>query len=137
MRVLPDGTYQEVWRERRVIDSTWNNVAHVGRHAFGYTSKRIRSQFRSFDLATGDVRWEWESDLERGSVLVADGKLICFGEHGHLALLKLDPQKCEVLATTKEPLLASPCYPMPALADGRLYLKNTHALACYEFRADR
>lgn len=134
VRVLPDGGYEEVWRERRVIDSTWNNVVHFDGHVFGYTSKRIRSQLRSIDLLTGKVRWQWESDLERGSLIAADGKLIAFGEHGHLALLKANPHACEVLAMTDEPLLKTPCYPLPALFRGRLYLKNETTLVCYEFR---
>ena len=121
VRVLPDGSYEEVWREKRVIDSTWNNVVHTDGFAFGYTSKRIRSQLRSIDLRSGKVLWQWESNLERGSLIAADGKLIAWGEHGHLALLRLDPHKLEVLAQTAEPLLATPCYPMPALHRGMLY----------------
>jgi outer membrane protein assembly factor BamB len=134
VRVLPDGGYEEVWRERRVIDSTWNNVVHYDGNLFGYTSKRIRSQLRSIDIRTGEVRWQWESDLERGSLIAADGKLIAFGEHGHLALLKANPYACEVLAMTVEPLLKTPCYPLPALFRGRLYLKNETTLVCYDFR---
>lgn len=133
VRVLPDGSYEEVWREKRTIDSTWNNLVHANGYAFGYTSKRIRSQLRSFDLRTGNVLWQHESELERGSILAADGKLIAFGEHGHLALLRLDPHRCDVLSQTAEPLLEAPCYPMPALHRGRLYLKSEKTLACYDF----
>lgn len=134
VRVLPDGSYEEVWRERRVIDSTWNNIAYRDGYAFGYTSKRIRSQMRSIDLRSGKVLWQWESDLERGSVLAADGKLIAFGEHGHLALLRQNPHKLEVLAATPEPIMQRPCYPMPALHRGLLYLKDEKSLACFDFR---
>ncbi len=134
VRVLPDGSYEEVWREKRVIDSTWNNVAHAGGYAFGYTSKRIRSQLRSIDLRTGKVLWHWESDLERGSIIAADGKLIAWGEHGHLALLRQNPRRLEVLSQTAAPLLETPCYPMPALHRGLLYLKNEKTLACFDLR---
>jgi hypothetical protein len=110
-------------------------VVQIGGHLYGYTSKRTRSHFRCLDFRTGKVRWSWESQLERGSVIAADGKLLCFGEHGHLALLAQNASRHEVLSQTTQPLLPAPCYPMPALADGYLYLKNDRTLVCYDLRA--
>lgn len=134
VRVLPDGSYAEAWRERRVLDSTWNNlVVHDG-HIFGFTSKRQRAKLRCIEFATGKQQWEWESDLERGSLLAADGKLIGWGEHGHLALLALNTRELQVLSQTVEPLLKSPCYAMPAIYDGALYVRNEGTLVCFEFR---
>jgi outer membrane protein assembly factor BamB len=134
VRVLPDGSFEEVWRDRRAIDSTWNNVALVAGQVYGFTSKRQRTKLRSLELKTGKVCWEWESDLERGSLIAADGKLIAWGEHGHLALLDLSPHQFQLQAMTSEPLLDTPCYAMPALHRGRLYLRNNQELICLDLR---
>jgi outer membrane protein assembly factor BamB len=123
--------YQEVWRDRRALDSQFNGLAVAEGHVFGYTSSRQGgSKFRCVDFATGEVKWEWESDLGRGSLVAVDGRLILWGERGDLAVLELRTDAARVLWQSRQPLLSAPCYASPALAGGRVYLRNESYLVC-------
>lgn len=137
LRVKPDGGFEERWRDRRALDSQFNTLITVNDHVYGYTSRRQGgAELRCLNVASGDVRWSWTSPLDRGTGLAADGKLILWGEHGHLALLRATTDKPIPLAMTTEPLLSRPCYSAPALADGRLYVRNEDQLNCYQFAAN-
>jgi outer membrane protein assembly factor BamB len=135
LRVKPDGGCHEQWRDRRVLDSQFNPLAALGGYVFGFTSSRQGgASLRCVELATGRLCWSWDSQLDRGTLLAADGKLILLGEHGHLAALAADPRQPRLLSMTPEPLLAAPCYSAPALFRGRLYLRNERTLLCLDLR---
>ena len=108
----------------------------VNGFVYGYTSKWNRSaSLVCVDLHNGDVRWTWPSDLLRGSGLAADGKLILFGENGHLAMLDANPNEPVVRSITPKPLLKGPTYASPAHCCGRLFVRNEHELICLDLRA--
>jgi hypothetical protein len=135
LRIHPDLSWTEVWKDRRVLDSQFNSLVHHAGHFFGFTARRQGgSIFKCFELATGKLRWEYPSPLDRGQAIAADGRLILLGEHGLLAALALDPQRLQVVASTDQPLLASPCYSSPALHRGLLYLRNEAELLCLDLR---
>ena len=105
------------------------------RHIYGFTSRRQGgSIFKCLELATGKLRWEYLSPLDRGQAIAANGRLILLGEHGLLAAIALDPQRLQVVASTDQPLLAAPCYSSPALHRGLLYLRNEGTLLCLDLR---
>jgi outer membrane protein assembly factor BamB len=85
-------------------------------------------------LDTGKVAWDEAVDFaEVSSPVVADGKL--FAVCGtFLWVLQAGPEKYSVLsqADCRVTLCTS-----PALADGRLYLRQANAVACYDLRAGR
>jgi hypothetical protein len=136
VRVLPGGGYEEMWRDRRVLDSQFNPLVCTGGYIYGYTSSRHGGAvLRCVEVATGRMCWEWDSPLDRGTMLAADGKLILLGEHGHLAAVALDPHQARVVAPLIEPILAAPCYSTPALHRGRLYVRNEAALLALDLRA--
>lgn len=138
VRVLADGSYEEVWKSRRAIDSQFNNQICLDGFVYGYTSKWNRSaSVVCVDIHTGELRWEWASNLMRGSGLAADGKLILFGEHGHLALLRATPDAPAVLSQTSQPVLTGQTYASPALHRGRLFLRNDRELLCLDLRSRR
>jgi outer membrane protein assembly factor BamB len=137
LRVLPDGRYEEAWRERRNLDSQFNTLVDTDGYVYGYSSKRIRASFRCVDLQTGELRWQWRSPLERGSAIAADGRFILWGEHGHLASVDINPNEVVPRSMTADPLLAAPCYASPALYRGKLYLRNDETLLCLDLRSSR
>ncbi len=129
LQLLPNGSYEEVWRDRRVLDSQFNSLMCIDGFAYGFSSKgQGGSSFRCVEIATGKLMWKWSSDLGRGQGLAVDGQFILLGEFGHLASLEVDPNRPVVLGQTDDPFLKAPCYSSPALADGRLYLRNERRL---------
>jgi outer membrane protein assembly factor BamB len=135
VRLTKSGGYEHVWRDRRVLDSQFNGLAVAEGCVFGYTSSRQGgAKFRCVDFASGELRWEWESDLGRGSTVVADGRILLWGERGDLAVLELNTRSAKVLWQSGQPLLSAPCYSSPALAGGLLYLRNESELLCLDLR---
>jgi outer membrane protein assembly factor BamB len=135
LRVTLEGTFIEVWGDRRAIDSQFNNLLHVDGHIYGFTSKWNRgATFNCVELATGEVKWRHESDLMRGSSLRVGDHFILWGELGHLASLRIDSHQARPVCQTAEPLLAAPCFTAPALDRGRLYLRNEEFVLCLDLR---
>lgn len=136
LRVLPDGTYEQVWHDRRVLDSQFNSLITIDGFVYGFSTKRQGgAALRCVEFATGRLRWQWQSDLGRGQGLAADGRLLLLGEDGHLAMLDVNPDAPVVRALTDEPILQAPTYSSPALRHGRLYVRNEHKLQCLDLRA--
>lgn len=135
LRILPDGGYEEKWRDRRVLDSQFNTLIHVGDHVYGFSSTRQDgATLRCVELATGKLQWQWASDLARGQGLAVDGRLILWGERGHLASVEVNSAEAQPVSMTQEPLLEGPCYSAPALHRGLLYLRNEQQLLCLNLR---
>lgn len=136
VRVLPNGEYAEVWRDRRVLDSQFNNLALVNGFVYGYTTSRQGgADFRCVELATGELRWQWNSALERGSSLVVGQRLLLLGEHGHLAMLDVNSNKAAPRCITDHQVLEGPCYSAPAFHRGMLFVRNERWIRCYEVTA--
>ena len=136
LRLQLDGSFSEVWKDRRLLDSQFNNLLVANGFVYGFTASRQGgATFRCCELKSGQLRWEHKSLLGRGSSLAADGQIIMLGEQGHLAALALDSTAARVISPCTPPLLESPCYSSPALSGGRLYLRNETAVVCYDLRS--
>src|SRR4029453_10594114 len=83
-----------------------------------------------FDLKTGARLWEKSlGTLQKGSPLLADGKLYVGTENGHFYILRPSATNVEVLdddllgtEQTPEPIIAS-----PIASDGRIYVTSMEA----------
>ena len=81
------------------------------------------------DAATGQLRWQ-EPNFGYGTLLAADGKLLAVKTSGDLMLLKVSPAGFETLATARP--LPGTLRALPALAAGRLYLRDDDTLAAFD-----
>ncbi len=81
------------------------------------------------DAATGRRRWK-EGRYGYGQVLLASGHLVILSGEGELALVKADPEKHEELA--RFPALRGKTWNHPALAHGRLLVRNAVEMACFD-----
>ena len=108
-------------------------------------SRSTRGMFRCLELSTGKELWAAgnsrpmrESELPSTtggdwpghcSVVAADGKLVLVNDLGELLLLRDSRDRCEILCRT--PVLSGElCWTQPALAAGRLYLRNQSRAVC-------
>lgn len=134
VRVLPDGSYQELWRDKRqLLDSQYNPLLYVDGMVWGFSATRRR--LRCLDLATGDLRWEWRSSkFPLASTIAVDGRYLVFSERGYLAVLALTDDGITVQAITRRPVLAPPCLSYPALHRGLLYLRNEEEMVSIDLR---
>ena len=97
--------------------------------------KTTDTSFRCVDLSTGEMQWRWKSELRRSTQLIVGDHVLLFGEFGELGLIELNPDEAVECAMTQQSVFdGERCYAAPALADGRLYLRNEQELVCLDLR---
>ena len=77
--------------------------------------------------ATGEVLWK-EPNFGYGSLIFADGKIIATKVDGELVLIQPDMAGLKVVARAKP--FSSTIRALPALAAGKLYVRDEHILKC-------
>ncbi|MEM6778306.1 MAG: PQQ-binding-like beta-propeller repeat protein [Planctomycetota bacterium] len=132
VRVLPDRSYEPVWKNRRVIDSQFNTLMRRGNQVFTFSPlHQGGAELRCADIRTGELNWKFPSVLRRGQGLIAGDTIIAVGELGHLAALQIGRSEPNILTMTTEPVMSDPCYCAPALVGNRLFLKDEQRVACF------
>ncbi len=115
------------WRAPRVVwknrgfKNLYSSTVLVDGNLFGFDNKI----FKCIDAATGEERWKTRG-FGHGSVVVADGDLIVLGDRGQLALVEPTPER--FLEKSRAEGLGEKTWSPPAIAGGRLYLRNQAAL---------
>jgi len=107
----------------------------VGDFLFGTTAQGMQC----FDIKTGAIKWE-ERGFGAASLLVADGRLYLHGENGDVALVEATPDAYREkgrFTPPDEPKRANQmekAWAYPALAHGRLYIRDKNMLWCYDVK---
>lgn len=160
LRVNPDGrSYTEAWRNPEspydrdpatgdypspVLEIHFSTpVVHNGNlYAFSGRNEPDAS-FRCVNLESGQLKWtrdeSWRARSTpqpvaygRGSLILADGKLIALGEGGRLGLFHPNPERPEEIGAWQVPALHYPCWAAPALSGGKLFLRGEDRLVCLD-----
>jgi outer membrane protein assembly factor BamB len=74
------------------------------------------------DFKTGEVKWA-QRGFGKGSLMLADGKLIILSDKGKLAIAEATPTEYKELASAQI-LPNKKCWTVPVLANGRIYARN-------------
>jgi outer membrane protein assembly factor BamB len=151
LRVKPGG-YEVVWTDENEIrnkrlQTHWNTPVHIDGYVYGSSGRHTNNaELRCVNLATGEVMWS-EPELTRSSLTYVDGHLICLTEYGELILLKVNPNKFDVVSrftpmTQGLPIPAAspgpsrmlnyPAWASPVVARGLMYVRGEGRLACFE-----
>ena len=85
------------------------------------------------DVATGERKWKG-GRYGYGQMLLASGHLIVLSDTGELALVKATPDRHTEVA--KFAALEGKTWNYPALAGGRLLVRNANQMACYNLSGD-
>jgi outer membrane protein assembly factor BamB len=97
LRILPDGSYKELWRDkRRNFDSQYNPLTCIDGCVYGFAA--LDDTFRCIDLLSGEVRWKGLREIERGAMIAADGHFLILGTEGHLASARISATRLEVVS---------------------------------------
>ena len=93
-----------------------------------------RVVMRCLDLPTGALRWEQPfGSADYSSPVLVDGKIVAVIDNGgSLRLIAATPDQYQELA--KAPMKITR-FTSPAVSDGRVYLRLTDAVACYDLTA--
>jgi outer membrane protein assembly factor BamB len=88
------------------------------------------------ELKTGKVRWTSRSP-GKGSVIYADGHLYVRSEEGPVALVQANPSACNEHGLFDQPERSgAKAWAHPAIAHGRLFLRDQDNLLCYSIKGD-
>jgi len=108
---------RELWTNKNMMNKHTCSVLYQGA-IYGFNETTLAC----VDAESGATKWT-KKGLGRGSVALADGKLIILGERGVLAIAEATSEGYKELASGK--VLDSKCWTVPVLANGRIYARDT------------
>jgi outer membrane protein assembly factor BamB len=121
---------RERWKDRKTLQSLFATMIVLDGHVYGAHGDLSAFQLRCVDLKSGAMKWS-ERVGERYSLLAVDGHLLVWGERGSLMALKATPTAYTPVGEMPR-LLTYKSWAMPALADGRLYLRDEKHILCLD-----
>ena len=125
-------TVTPVWSSDDALSNHYATSVYRDGFLFGFHGRQEFGQsFRAIELQTGKVAWT-EDRFGAGTVTLAGPTLVIVRESGELVLAPASPT--DFRPTTRAPLLPATVRAFPALADGRLYVRNEKTLACFDLR---
>lgn len=121
---------EEKWSTKVMHSKFASPVAYQG-HVYGLDEGILTC----VDLATGKRAWpEKGRRYGHGQLLRQDDLLVILSEKGEIALVEAKPSGFRELGRIPA-LEGDKTWNCPALADGRLYVRNHEQLACFDLRA--
>lgn len=113
---VSSGQPKLVWENKNMRNQFNSSVLWQG-HLYGVDENQLRCLV--FD--TGEVKWT-EKSVGKGSLMLADGKLIVLSDKGELLLAEAAPAGFKPLARAQ--VLGGKCWTTPVLANGKIYCRN-------------
>ena len=114
-----------VWTSKNMRNQMNACVLWQG-HLYGFDE----GQLRCMDLITGAVKWSTPA-YGKGSLMIADGRLILYGERGRLGLAEASPAGFRELAAAQV-LGGNSTWAAPVLSNGRIYCRSAGDLVCLD-----
>jgi outer membrane protein assembly factor BamB len=130
-------TAEQVYFERGLPITIGGSILLDG-HLYGTTSDGLVCA----EFTTGKVKWK-DKAIGAASVIYADGRLYLHGENGDVALVEPSQEKYVEKGRFTKPdrpqqvNRGEKSWAYPALADGRLYLREHGTIWCYDVRGGR
>jgi outer membrane protein assembly factor BamB len=119
----------ELWRNKNMRNHFNSCVLWKG-YIYGVDDD---VSIKCLDYKTGEVQWA-QRGFGKGSLIIADGKLIILSDKGKLAIAEASPTEFKQLSETQ--ILSRKCWTSPVLANGRIYARNNPdgRLVCLDVR---
>ena len=112
----------------RNMRSTFCTCVRWGDYLYGFDDVHLKC----LEWRTGKAKWK-EYGFGKGSVTIADGKLIILSDDGTLALADADPagyHERSRFVHSEQPS----SWTVPVVAGGRLYVRDKTRLVCYDLK---
>lgn len=115
---------QTLWQNKKMRCKFTSPVAYKG-HLYGLDEGILTC----LDQGTGERKWR-EGRYGHGQLLLADDLLVIQSESGKLVLVEATPEGHHELGSI--PALEGRSWNNPAMADGKIFLRNSEEMACYD-----
>jgi outer membrane protein assembly factor BamB len=131
VRARKDGI-EELWNNDRSLSCHFGTPVYHDGCLYGFHGRQeTGTEFRCIEMKTGKVHWSKEG-FGCGSLLVAEGNLIVLSESGELVRVEGKPDSYREKA--RAAVLTGPCRSPIALANGRLYARDSNKLVCWNMK---
>ncbi|MCI0378482.1 MAG: PQQ-binding-like beta-propeller repeat protein [Gemmataceae bacterium] len=133
--IEPDGKEWKVnakWTNIKALQSLYATSIEKDGKIYGISGDLGAIFLRCLDLETGKTHWE-ERLQSRSTLLAADGHLLVLDQDGNLSAVEWTPAAYRQKAELPK-LLARKSWAVPALANGRLYLRDERQVVCLDLR---
>jgi outer membrane protein assembly factor BamB len=114
-----------LWENRNMRNHMNSSVLHQG-HLYGFDENDLKC----IDFATGREVWT-ERRYGKGSLMLADGKLILFNDSGRLAIAHATPEGYQEISGTQV-LGGRNTFVAPVLSHGRIYCRAGDTIVCLD-----
>ena len=105
-----------IWKNKEMRNHFNSCVLFEG-HLYGFDEKTLKCM----NFYDGSLQWE-KSGLGKGSLMIADKKLIILSDKGLLVTAKATHHRFEQISQVQ--ILKAKCWTVPVLANGRIYARN-------------
>jgi outer membrane protein assembly factor BamB len=120
-------TANTIWENNNMKNKFNSSVLHNG-YVYGLDEGILVC----LDVNTGERKWK-EGRYGYGQILLAGGHLIVTSDQGDIALVKATPEKYTEVA--RFTALQGQTWNYPAIASGRLLVRNSNEMAAYDISA--
>lgn len=121
-------TVTEVWRTNRMKNRFSSSVLHDG-YIYGLDEAILAC----IDAETGALQWKG-GRYGYGQLLLAGDHLVVLTEGGDLALVRATPEGHQEVGYS--PAIEGKTWNVPALAEGRLLVRNAREMAAFDLRVE-
>jgi outer membrane protein assembly factor BamB len=124
-----DWSVKKLWKNRN-MQCKFTSPAYFQGHVYGLHNNHLVC----LDAQTGERKWTG-SEYGNGQLLLYKDLLVIQSEDGLVALVRADPQEEKRLGTVTP--FTGRTWNVPAMADGKLYVRNNREMACYDLTGGR
>ncbi len=122
--------YKKIWSNDDSMSNHYSTCVYRDGFLYGFHGRQEYGQaLRAVELKTGKIAWE-AADFGAGTVTLIGDRLLIIRENGQVVLAPASPKAFQ--ATVQVPLLKGVVRSYPALAEGRLFVRNERTLACFK-----
>lgn len=139
VEIAPDNTATVVY-DNKAMKNHHGGVVLLGDHLYGHSDG---VGWLCQDFATGKRVWRERSELGKGAIAYADGRLYCLDEGtGELVLIEASPNgwtehgRFTLTPQTNRRSPSGKVWTHPVIANGRLYLRDQEILQAYNLQAN-
>jgi outer membrane protein assembly factor BamB len=123
---------EEVWKGDASLSNHYDTSIYHDGFLYGIDGRQEQgAQLRCVEFKSGKVRWTQEG-FGCASLLLADGRIVALTEDGDLVSFEPDPEGYREKSRAR--VLGKPCRAPLALADGKLYARDSKKLVCWNLK---
>ena len=123
---------KKIWASDDALTNHYATSVYKDGFLYGYHGRQEEGpSLRCIDFKTGSVRWNIDS-FGAGTITLAGDKLLIVKESGELILAAATPAAFRRISAAK--VLPPTIRAYPAIANGRIYVRNEKTLMCLNLR---